>query len=450
MTLEEKVQFAHGIGFVRNAGFAGRVAGIPRLGIPDLVLADGPNGVGNGATGVTAFPASISTAATWDTAAVRRYGDAIGREQAGKGNNVALAPTMNIVRVPQWGRAFESFSEDPRLTADLATAEIRGIQAQGVIADAKHFAANNQETDRAFNDMAVRERVLREIYLPAFESAVKRAGVLSAMCAYNRVNGRYACQNDTLMTRLLKREWGFRGFVVSDWAATHSSARSARAGLDLEMPFGPSPDYPQFFGPSLLADVQSRRVTEARLDDMVTRTLTAMIAVGILDRGVTGDQGQTVTTPAHQRLARTLSEEGSVIPSRTTTPLDGIAARARARGIRVTYAPGTKGTPALPDIPSEQLAPGGVTATYYPSSDFSGAPVATRAEPRIGFTSPPSVPGFAENGRRAIPPPSRPPQRARTGSPWTRSASRTSTSTDGGSSTPTAATAAPSTMPSSS
>src|SRR4051812_12194459 len=307
MTLDEKLQMVHGLGFPRHAGLAGRVAGIPRLGIPDLVLADGPNGVGNGATGVTAFPAAISSSATWDTALVRRYGQAIGQEQAGKGNNVALAPTINLLRVPQWGRAFETFSEDPRLTADMATAEIRGIQQQGVIADAKHFAANNQETDRAFNDMEVSERTLREIYLPAFEAAVKRAGVLSAMCAYNRVNGAYACENKSLMTDILKRDFGFRGLVMSDWAATHSSANSVNAGLDLEMPYGPMPDYPQFFGDVLKADVQAARVAPARLDDMVTRILTAMAAAGLLDHGVTGDQSKTVTTPAHQQLARTLS-----------------------------------------------------------------------------------------------------------------------------------------------
>jgi beta-glucosidase len=437
MTLDEKVQLIHGIGFQRNAGFAGRVAGIARLGIPDLVLADGPNGVGNGATGVTAFPAAISSAATWDTQLVGRYGRAIGQEQAGKGNNVALAPTINILRVPQWGRSFETFSEDPRLTADMATAEIRGIQQEGVIADAKHFVANNQETDRAFNDMEVPERALREIYLPAFEAAVERAGVLSAMCAYNRIGGKYACQSRSLLTDILKREFGFRGLVMSDWAATHSSADSGNAGLDLEMPYGPTPDYPQFFGDVLKADVQAGRVPAARLDDMATRVLTAMVAAGLLDRGIRGDQSKTVTTPAHRRLARTLSEQGtvllknrgrvlplraagvssvavigataqnapiytgggsaSVIPSATTTPLDGI--KARAGKIKVTYSPGTAGTPALPDLPTDRLTPAsgtgnGLTATYYSTPDFTGAPVATRVEPNVDFTAPP-LPGLA-------------------------------------------------------
>jgi beta-glucosidase len=433
MTLDEKIQLVHGTGFVRNAGYAGHVAGIPRLGIPDLFLADGPNGVGNGATGVTAFPAAINASATWDTSLERRYGEALGQEQAGKGNNVALAPTINILRVPEWGRSFETFSEDPFLTAAMATAEITGIQHRGVIADAKHFAANNQETDRAFNDMEVPERVLREIYLPGFEAAVKRAGVLSAMCAYNRVNGAYACQKKSLMTKILDQQWHFRGLVMSDWAATHSTAASATAGLDLEMPYGPMPDYPQFFGDPLRADVQAGRVPAGRLDDMVTRTLTAMIAAGLLDHPPAGDQSKVVTTTANRQLARRLSEQGtvllknrrhvlplsprkvsslavigataqnapiytgggsaSVIPSATITPLDGIKARAGG-GIKVTYAAGTAGTPALPDIPSNLLKPdggggNGVTATYFSTPNFTGAPVAQRVEPNIDFSAPP-------------------------------------------------------------
>ena len=429
MTPEEKLQLVHGTGFVTNAGYAGHVTGIPRLGIPDLFLADGPNGVGNGAAGVTAFPAAINASASWDTRLERRYGEALGQEQAGKGNNVALAPTINIMRVPAWGRSFETFSEDPFLTAEMATAEITGVQSRGVIADAKHLAANNQETDRAFDDMEVGERPLREIYLPAFEAAVKRAGVLSAMCAYNRIRGPYACQNEQLMSQILKTGWGFRGFAVSDWAATHSSASSANAGLDLEMPYGPMPDYPQFFGAPLTADVQAGRVQMARLNDMVTRILTAMTAVGLLDHPRAGDGSKVVTTLAHRQLARQMSEQGtvllknrggvlpltrrkvsslavigataqsapiytgggsaSVVPSATTTPLDGI--KARAGSIKVTYAPGTAGTPALPDLPTNLLtAPGsgnGLTATYFSTPDFTGPPVATRVEPTVDFTA---------------------------------------------------------------
>jgi beta-glucosidase len=439
MTLDEKLSMVHGIGFVSNVGFAGKVAAIPRLGIPDLLLADGPNGVGNGATGVTAFPAAINGAATWDTGLMQRYGKTLAQEQAGKGNNVALAPTMNILRVPQWGRSFETFSEDPVLTGEIAAAEITGIQRQGVIADAKHFVANNQELDRDRVDERIAERTLREIYFPAFEEAVKDAGVLSAMCAYNKVNGDYACENASLLDDVLKNEWGYRGFVMSDWAATHSTEKSANAGLDQEMPYGPMPAYPQYFGEALKAAVLAGRVPVARLDDMVTRILTAMIAAGLLDHPATGSQAAVVTSPEHQGLARSLSEQGSVvlkndqqllplapgrvksvavigaaaqdvpiytgggsanvIPSKTTTPLQGIQARAGAT--TVTYAAGTTGTAALPDIPTTLLTPSagggsGLTATYFATRDFTGPPVATRNEPTVDFTGGAPLPGLTD------------------------------------------------------
>src|SRR3954462_8912036 len=166
MTLDEEISLVHGTGFITGNGYTGFTPAIPRLGIPAFYLADGPNGVGNGAKGVTAFPAAVNNAASWDTRLLRRYGTVLGAEHAGKGNDVALAPTMNILRVPGWGRAFESFSEDPELSGDVGAAEIRGIQSQDVIADAKHFTANNQETDRQTVDTLVDERTLREIYTP--------------------------------------------------------------------------------------------------------------------------------------------------------------------------------------------------------------------------------------------------------------------------------------------
>src|SRR3954468_11476981 len=211
MTLDEKIGMVHGSGFITGNGYTGFTPGIPRLGIPPFYLADGPNGVGNGAKGVTAFPAAISNASTWDTRLLRRYGTVLGAEHAGKGNDVALAPTMNILRVPGWGRAFESFSEDPELSGDIGAAEIRGIQSQGVIADAKHFAANNQETDRNTVNAVVGERALREIYTYQFEKAIKDGGVRSVMCAYNRVNGAFACENPHLLGDILKGDSRFDG-----------------------------------------------------------------------------------------------------------------------------------------------------------------------------------------------------------------------------------------------
>src|SRR3954454_1768975 len=413
MTLDEKISQLHGTGFITGDGYTGFTPAIARLGIPAFYLADGPNGVGNGAKGVTAFPAAISNASTWDTGLLRRYGTALGAEQGGKGNDVALAPTMNILRVPGWGRAFESFSEDPELSCDAGAAKIRGIQTQGVIADAKHFTANNQETDRQTVNAVVDERPLREIYTAQFEKAVKDGGVRSVMCAYNRVNGAYACENPHLLSDILKRDLGFRGFVVSDWFANHSAVASANAGLDLEMPGGdtifgqPSP-FPEHFGAELKAAVQAGQVPESRLDDMVRRILTARIEAGQLDRTSTGSHDAVVTSEEHQDFAEQLSEQGTVllknqdgvlpiddqqagsvavigataqtapiytgggsarvVPSGTVTPLEGIKARA-GDDIDVTYAAGTAWTAEPPLIDTARLTPvsgsgTGLTAEY--------------------------------------------------------------------------------------
>src|SRR4051794_34139212 len=401
MTLDERISLVHGTGFITGNGFTGFTPAIPRLGIPAFYLADGPNGVGNGAHGVTAFPAAINNASSWDTRLLRRYGATLGAEQAGKGNDVALAPTMNILRVPGWGRSFETFSEDPELSGDIGAAEITGIQGQGVIADAKHFAANNQETDRLTVNAVVPERALREIYTRQFEKAVEDGGVRSLMCAYNQVNGDYACQNRHLLTDILKRGFGFDGFVVSDWFANHSTVQSANAGLDLEMPggstiFGQPAPVPESFGEALKTAVQNGQVPEARLNDMVRRILTARIAQGQLDRTATGSHDAVVTSEEHQDFAEQLSEQGTVllknaggalpiddrktgsvavigaaaqaapiytgggsatvVPSDTVTPLQGI--RARAGGdVDVTYAQGTAGAAEPPVIDTATLAP---------------------------------------------------------------------------------------------
>lgn len=443
MTLDEKISLVHGTGFITGNGYTGFTPAIPRLGIPVFYLADGPNGVGNGAKGVTAFPAAINNASTWDTRLLRRYGAVLGAEHAGKGNDVALAPTMNILRVPGWGRAFETFSEDPELAGDIGASEIRGIQSQGVIADAKHFAANNQETDRVSVNAVVGERALREIYTRQFEKAVKDGGVRSVMCAYNQVNGAYACENKHLLGDILKRDFGFGGFVVSDWFANHSTVPSANAGLDLEMPggntiFGQPAPVPERFGADLKAAVQAGQVPEARLNDMVRRILTARIAEGQLDRTTTGSHDAVVTSEEHQDFAEQLSEQGTVllknqhgllpiddqrtgsvavigaaaqtnptytgggsaavVPSDTVTPLEGITARA-GEDVDVTYAPGTAGTVEPPLIDTARLTPAsggghGLTAEYFASPDLSGAPVITRVDPTVQVSAtPPGLSG---------------------------------------------------------
>jgi len=258
MTLDDKIALLHGAGLLQGSlaappgtkpdgsFYVGYIPPNPRLGIPAIKLEDGPAGVGDYMPGVTAFPAPVAAAATWDSALMRRYGAAIGAEELGKGVDVTLAPTVNIVRVPQWGRAFESLGEDPYLAARMAVADIEGIQSTGEIADVKHFAAYNQEVNRmAGGNAVVDDRTLHEIYMPAFAAAITEAGVGSVMCSYNEVNGVQACNNRDLLTTALKREMGLPGFVISDWYGTHDTVQSANAGLDMEMPGG------TFFGAAL-------------------------------------------------------------------------------------------------------------------------------------------------------------------------------------------------------
>ncbi|HEU5236658.1 MAG TPA: glycoside hydrolase family 3 C-terminal domain-containing protein [Pyrinomonadaceae bacterium] len=273
MTIEEKIQMLHG---ARRRGFIGYIPGIARLGIPELALTDGPAGVRHG-TG-TAFPAPVALAATWDRPLAQEYGAALGAETKAKGQNVLLGPMVNIIRVPEGGRNFETFGEDPYLTAQIATAEIRGIQSQGVLAEVKHYAANNQEKQRLVVSADVDERTLREIYLPAFEAAVKDANVGSVMAAYNKVNGVFASENVHLLKDILKGEWGFEGFVVSDWGATHSTIDAANNGLDIEMPGD------AFFGDKLLAAIKDGKVSQSIIDDKVRRILRIIMRFGFFER----------------------------------------------------------------------------------------------------------------------------------------------------------------------
>jgi beta-glucosidase len=438
LTLDEKISLVHGDTF-GPPGFAGHVPGIPRLGIPDLYLSDGPNGVGNGNTGVTAFPVAEADAASFDTGLVQRYGAALGAEQIGKGHNVALSPTINILRVPYWGRAAETFGEDPYLTSQMAVAEVKGLQSQHVIATTKHFAGNNQETyrlgvnpdDNNVNEY-ISQRVLNEIYFPGFKAAVQQGGTGAVMCAYNQVNGEYSCQNGDLLASALKAAWDFDGFVVSDWFdATKDTVQAANAGLDMEMPLG------THFGDPLKQAIADGQVPLSRLDDMVRRILAAEIKIGLFDHPVASPPLADVSTPAHRQLATQIAEQGSVllkngrgvlpfggnvrsvavigydagdhfqfteggsgavVPSELVSPLQGITARA-GPAVKVTYAQGTLGDVALPALPSSALSPSsgtgpGLTGTYYGNTDFSGTPVATQTDPVPAVNGAPSIPGL--------------------------------------------------------
>ena len=219
MTLEEKVSMLSGANWMESVA-------IPRLGIPAIKMADGPMGIRSwlGSSAITsapgakqtfsstAFPAGIAIAATWDPEIARQVGQAIGQEMKSIGRNMILGPTVNIQRVPLWGRNFEGYGEDPYLTSRMGVAYIKGVQGEGIIATVKHFAANNEEFERHRIDAAIDERTLQEIYFPAFQAAVQEAGVWSVMSAYNKVNGTYSAENEYLLKDVLKNEWGFKGF----------------------------------------------------------------------------------------------------------------------------------------------------------------------------------------------------------------------------------------------
>lgn len=315
MTLEEKIALVHG-GSAGSGGYVGHIPAIPRLGIPELNLHDGPAGVAGGALGATAFPAPITVAASWNTTLMEQYGAAMAEEERDKGINVHLAPMMNIARVPFAGRNFEGYGEDPYLSAQMAAAAIRGIQNTGVLAVAKHYIGNEQEIERMTASSEIDIRTQHEIYLPPFKAAVNTS-VASIMCAYNKVNGVYACENPDTQNTILKDELKFKGWIMSDWGATHSTAASALGGLDMEMPGGPN--YVK-----LKEAIESGEVQLSRLDDMVLRILTQMFRFGLFERGKTGTYGTSVRTDAHTKLARDAAAEGIVLLKNTDAllPLD--------------------------------------------------------------------------------------------------------------------------------
>jgi beta-glucosidase len=311
MTLDEKIQMVHGMGVTGQPaprGAAGYVPGIPRLGIPDLYLADGSVGVGNAVGPATALPSSIASAASWDPAEAYAYGRLIGAEMKALGMNVNLGGNVNLIgREPRCGRTFETAGEDPLLAGRIKAQHLKAIQDQGVIAGIKHFALNDQETNRFTANVVIGERGMRESDLLAFEIGVKDSGVQSVMCSYNQLNGTYACENGHLLNDVLKGNWGFQGFVMSDWDATHSSVKAVTAGLDQEQPG------PVYFGGtrdvSLAAAVQSGRLPQSVLDGMVHRVLRAIFTVG-------AEKGTTVTgidAAGGAAVAQEMEEQGAVL-----------------------------------------------------------------------------------------------------------------------------------------
>jgi beta-glucosidase len=418
MTLEEKVAMLAGSGWMESDP-------VERLGIPAIKMADGPMGVRawfgssaitNAATTPritsTAFPAGIAMAATWDPDMIAQEGKVIAQEVKALGRDMILGPTVNIARQPLWGRNFEGYGEDPYLASRLAVGYIKGVQGEGVIASVKHFAANNQEFERHRIDEKIDERTLYEIYFPAFQAAVQEAGVWSVMSAYNKVNGIYCAENPALLHDVLKKQWGFKGFVISDWGSTYSTAATVNAGMDLEMPGG-EPMKAWFARPQTQADgngagwltpdkvlpaTQSGQISTAAVDDNVSRILRIMFTAKLFDKPAVSVDGQHYTaavaaidTPEQRTVARTAAAESIVLlkntgdllpiakpvhslavigpnaavartggggsslvrPAYSVTPLDGIRERA-GNAMQVTYSQGVSipGEDASKDSPS--------------------------------------------------------------------------------------------------
>jgi beta-glucosidase len=304
MTQDQKDALLYGDG---TSTYIGQIAGQPSLCIPSVNFEDGPTGVGDGLGGVTQMPDGEVTAATFDPSYAYAYGAAVGQEFAGKGVNVSLGPTINLVRDPRWGRAYETYGEDPYLAGEIGSADVEGMQAQGVMAEVKHVAAYSIEQPSAPGNEIIDPRTLEEMYLSSFQTAVEKGGAAAMMCSYAMVNGAYSCQNPSILGIPLYQQAGFAGFVTSDWGAIHSTAPSANAGETVEMPFG------GYFASALEQAVASGQVTQATFDTMVSRVLTQMFRFGMFDKAPSGSTTAIVAEPAHLATALQGDEEGTVL-----------------------------------------------------------------------------------------------------------------------------------------
>jgi beta-glucosidase len=332
MTLEEKVAMLSGADWMQSVANE-------RLGIPSIKMADGPLGIRSwsgpssqtNAPGArveiktTSFPVGMAMAATWDPEVVQAEGRAIAQELKALGRDMILGPTVNINRTPLWGRNFEGYGEDPYLTSRLGVAYIKGVQGEGVIATVKHFAANNQEFERHRVNAKIDERALQEIYFPAFKAAIQEAGVWSVMSAYQKLNDLYCAENPFLLTDTLRKQWGFKGFVVSDWGSTYSTANTVNAGMDLEMPGGdPMKSWLQtprvqaagngggwLTSEKVQTEISSGKISRATVDENVSRILRVMFISGMFDHPHVA-MGE-VNTPEQQAVARKAATESIVL-----------------------------------------------------------------------------------------------------------------------------------------
>jgi len=437
MTLDEKVSMLHAIS---DSAHSRETDPIPRLCIPALRLNNGSSGVGSGGVTqpqATALPAPLGLAATFDPGVAFRYGAVMGRETRNVGRNLQEGPDIDMARVPVNGRTFEAYGEDPLLVSKIVGAVVKGIQSEGTIGEPKHYVANSQEVDRDTVNELIDERTLRQIYLPGYETAVKEGRAGAAMCAKNKVNGTYSCEHQELLQGVLKDEWGFEGFVVSDFASCHDTLRCAFGGLDFELPSGTR------YGDPLKAAVLAGQVPQANLDDHVHRVLRTMLRFGIFERSQTptpidaargGADSRAVAEaatvllknergvlPLDLRRDRSIALIGpgshtpvvtgggstGVAPLYTVSPLEAIRRRVGSRvTINASHGMGPVDLgpqPALPayTVAPENAAPGerGWTARYFANTTWSGEPVLTRKEPWVD-TNPsggPPAPGLSQN-----------------------------------------------------
>lgn len=312
LTLEEKIAMLHA-----NTLFSS--SGVKRLGIPDLKCDDGPLGIreevlpGWGSANLTTdsatfFPNGSALAATWNPELAYRFGHDMGEEARARGKNIVLAPAFNITRTPLNGRTYEYYSEDPFLNARLAVQAVKGIQSRQVAACVKHFAVNNQEVERGRVNVEVDERALREIYLPAFKASIIEGKAWTIMSAYNKIRGKYCSENNYLLNTILKGEWKFKGFVMSDWAGTHSTVAAANNGLDVEM--GSGEKYNEyFFADRLLDSVKAGKVSIKTIDDKVRRILWVMYQTSLSSNQPKGK----INTPEHSKTVYNIASESIVL-----------------------------------------------------------------------------------------------------------------------------------------
>ena len=380
MTLDEKLSMLHGAPDPLGLGESGYVPGVPRLGIPALRLTDGGEGIRVLAP-ATALPAPVSLASAFDPALARQYGAVIGRDGRALDMDVLLGPTLNTIRQPYGGRNFETFSEDPLLTARTVAADVHGIQSQGLIATAKHFAENNQEINRDGVNVNVDEQTLHEIELRGFQAAVE-AGAGSVMCSYNRVNGDPVCGNAELLNTVLRTQLGFTGWVMSDWGATHSTDAITK-GLDQEMPDD------IYFGAALKTAVLNGTIPMSAVDTAVTRILTQMQRFGLLNHNP--PRRPTLDATGDADVARRVAEQGAVLLRNVggALPLHGAQSRSvavigpTAKTPKVSGGGSARGNPAHADAPIDAIrARAGQrdTVTYTPGGDLFGQPI-----PSIAF-----------------------------------------------------------------